>query len=45
MTKEEANKKLTELVAVAQAALTEAENLADEHGLHFGFYLETIEGK
>lgn len=37
MTKEEANKKLSEAVAAAYAALRVAQAIADEHGLTFSF--------
>jgi hypothetical protein len=38
LTKEEANAKLAELVAEFEAKLSEAEKLADEHGLQFDIY-------
>ena len=37
LSKEEANKKLSELVAAAYAAVREAEAFADEHQLGFSF--------
>lgn len=38
MTKEEARKLIAEKVEAAQKALHEAEKLADQHGIGFGFH-------